>query len=131
MPFTDPIADMITRIRNAQMAGLETVNVQHSKIKENILYILKDEHFIEDYEIIENNKKKEIKIILKYYNKKPVISHIRRISKPSRRIYIKSSEIKPVMNNRGIAILSTSKGLMISRKAKKLGVGGEVILEVW
>lgn len=131
MSLTDPIADMITRIRNAQMAGIEEIKVQHSKIKENILFILKDEHFIEDYEVIENNKKKEIKIILKYYNKKPIISHIRRISKPSRRIYIKSSEIKPVMNNRGIAILSTSKGLMISRKAKKLGLGGEVILEVW
>ncbi len=131
MSMSDPISDMITKIRNAQMANISSVKVYHSKIKENILKILKHEHFIENYEVIENNKKKEIIIHLKYYNKKPVITHIRRISKPSRRIYVKYEDIKPVLNNRGISIISTSKGLLVNKQAKKLGVGGELILEVW
>ncbi|MFN3603978.1 MAG: 30S ribosomal protein S8 [Leptonema sp. (in: bacteria)] len=131
MAMSDPIADMITKIRNAQRVNIETIKVQYSRIKENILSILKDEHFISKYEIIEENNKKFIIVYLKYNNKRPVITHIRRISKPSRRIYIKANEIKPVLNNRGISIVSTSKGIMIGRKAKKLGVGGEVLIEVW
>lgn len=128
----DPIADMITRIRNAQMSKHEEVKVSHSRLKEEILKILKHEGFIRDYEVIDLGKnKKEVLIKLKYYNNKPVITAIERISKPGRKIYIKASEIQPVMNNRGIAILSTSKGVMISRKAKKLGVGGEYLIKVW
>lgn len=131
MSMSDPISDMITKIRNAQNSNITMVKVYHSKIKENILKILKEEHFIEKYDVIENNKKKEIIIHLKYHNKMPVISHIKRISKPSRRIYIKAEDIKPVLNNRGISIISTSKGIVNNKQAKKLGLGGEMLLEVW
>ncbi len=131
MAVTDPIADMITKIRNAQMAKHEEVEVRYSKIKEEILKTLKNDGFISDYKVVRNNNKANIIIKLKYYNNKPVISGIEKISKPGRRIYIKASELQPVMNNRGIAILTTSKGIMTGRKAKKLGIGGEYLIKVW
>lgn len=132
MSLTDPIADMLTRIRNAQMAKHDEVKTAYSRVKEEILRILKDQGFIEDYQVLDlGNNKKDILIRLKYYNNKPVISHIERVSKPGRKIYIKASEIQPVLNNRGIAIVSTSRGIMTGRKAKKLGIGGEYLLKVW
>jgi len=131
MAISDPIADMLTRIRNAQMAKHEEVKVQYSKIKEEILKILKNDGFILDYQVVRDGNKADIIIKLKYYNNKPVIAGLERISKPGRRIYIKAEEIHPVMNNRGLAIVSTSKGIMPARMAKKLGIGGEVILKVW
>ena len=131
MGISDPIADMLTRIRNAQLAKHEEVKVQYSKIKEEILKILKDYGFISDYQVLRENNKADIIIKLKYYNNKPVIAGLERVSKPGRRIYIKAEEIHPVMNNRGIAIVSTSKGIMPAMMAKKLGIGGEVILKIW
>jgi len=131
MAISDPIADMLTRIRNAQMAKHEQVQVQYSRIKEEILKILKNSGFISDYQVLRNGNKADIIIKLKYYNNKPVIAGLERVSKPGRRIYIKAEEIHPIMNNRGLAIVSTSKGIMPAMKAKKLGIGGEVILKVW
>ncbi len=126
----DPIADMITRIKSAQTARKEIVEVQYSKIKEKILEILKDEGFIENYEIKNEGRKSFIIIHLRYYNNKPVIHSIKRVSKPSRRLYIKVKDIQPIKNNMGIQILSTSKGIMTSRKAKTMCCGGEILVEV-
>ncbi len=131
MPIIDPIADMLTRIRNAQMAKHEEVKVQHSRVKEEILKILKNDGFIEDYKVLTEKNKKDIIIKLRYYKQKPVIEGIERVSKPGRKIYIKSYELKPVMNNRGLSIISTSKGIMTGRKAKQLGIGGEYLLKIW
>ncbi|GIX42833.1 MAG: 30S ribosomal protein S8 [Leptospiraceae bacterium] len=131
MAMSDPIAEMLTKIRNAQMAKHEEITVRYSKIKEEILKILKNDGFILDYKVLKVANKSDLKIKLKYYNKKPVISGIVRVSKPGRRIYVKAEELQPVMNNRGVAIISTSKGLMPGRKAKKLGIGGEYLLKVW
>ncbi len=131
MAVTDPIADMITKIRNAQKSKHEEVQVKYSKLKEEILKTLKNDGFINDYKVIKENNKANIIIKLKYYNNKPVITGIEKVSKPGRKIYVKAEELKPVMNNRGLAIITTSKGIMPGRKAKKLGIGGEYLIKVW
>lgn len=131
MAVTDPIADMITKIRNAQKSKHEEVEVKYSKLKEEILKTLKNDGFITDYKVIKENNKTSIIIKLKYYNNKPVITGIEKVSKPGRKIYVKAEELKPVMNNRGLAIITTSKGIMPGRKAKKLGIGGEYLIKVW
>ncbi|TYP50321.1 30S ribosomal protein S8 [Thermosediminibacter litoriperuensis] len=132
MAITDPIADMLTRIRNANDAGHPTVEIPCSSIKKAIAATLKEEGFIQDYEVIEDGKQGVIKIHMKYGpNKEKIITGIKRISKPGLRIYVRKDQIPRVLGGLGIAILSTSKGIMTDKKARKEGVGGEVICYVW
>lgn len=132
MAMTDPIADFLTRIRNANSVGHKTVSAPSSKTKEAIAEILKREGFIKNYEIIEDNKQNEIKISLKYgRNQEQVISGIKRISKPGLRIYAKSEDVPKVLNGLGIAIISTSNGVITDKEARQQGVGGEVLAYVW
>ncbi len=131
MSIADPIADMLTRIRNASMAGFKKVQVPDSKQKRIILDILKKEGFIRDYQIEKVRKISEIQVELKYHNGFPVIHTMKRISKPSLRYYEKASEFRPVRNNLGISIVSTSRGIMTSTMAKELNLGGEVLCKVW
>lgn len=131
MVMTDPIADMLTRIRNANQERHETVKVPGSKMKIKIAEILKEEGFIKDFTIEEDGVKKTIVITLKYNGNERVITGLRRISKPGLRIYAKVDEVPKVLNGLGIAILSTSKGVMTDKEARAQKVGGEVIAYVW
>ncbi len=130
MMVTDPIADMLTRIRNASRAKHETVSMPASKEKIEIAEILKNEGFIENYQVSEEAKK-QIVITLKYANNEKVISGIKRISKPGLRITVGVDRLPRVLNGLGIAIISTSKGMMTDKEAKRAHVGGEVIAYVW
>jgi len=129
---TDPIADMLTRVRNAIKEGHLKVDIPSSKIKVSITKILKDEGFIKNFKIIDSsNKQKILRVYLKYpETSQSAILCLSRISKPGRRIYIKAEDLKPVSNNIGIWILSTSKGVITNKAAKKLNVGGEVLCEI-
>lgn len=127
MSMSDPIADMLTRIRNAQSVEKSTVKMPSSKVKLAIAEVLKDEGYIDDFAIDANNGKPELKLGLKYYAGRPVIEKIERVSRPGLRIYKSSQELPKVMNGLGIAIISTSGGLMTDRKARANGVGGEVL----
>jgi len=131
MSLTDPIADMLTKIRNAGRAKHANCKVDKSNIKVAILDILKDEGFIVGYSENQEEKKSALQVNLKYDgNKKPVIREINRISKPGRRVYVPKEEVVPVKSNMGISIISTSKGIMTNKKAVKLNIGGEVICTV-
>ena len=128
MSMSDPIADMLTRIRNAQSAEKISVAMPQSKIKSAIAQVLKDEGYIEDFSVnAENVSKPVLEIGLKYYAGKPVIERIERVSRPGLRIYKAAREIPQVMNGLGVAIVSTSRGVMTDRKARSSGVGGEVL----
>ncbi len=130
--MTDPIADMLARIRNAYRVHHKKVEVPASKIKLAIAKILKEEGYIEDYQFVQEGPQGKIEIILKYdENKRPVIAGMRRISKPGRRVYVKKEELPKVMGGYGIAIISTSQGILTDEEARKRGIGGEVICEVW
>ena len=130
--MTDPIADMLTRIRNANVMRYKEVEVPASKIKVEIARILKDEGFISDYKIKKNNVQNIIVLNLKYgQNKERVITGLKRISKPGLRVYAKAEEIPSVLNGLGIAIVSTSKGLMTDNEARKESLGGEVLAYIW
>ena len=132
MTMTDPIADMLTRIRNANTVGHETVEVPASKMKISIAQILKDEGYIKNFEVIEDNKQGMINIALKYgANKERVISGLKKISKPGLKVYAKKDEVPKVLGGLGIAIISTSKGVISDKAAREQGVGGEVICYVW
>ena len=131
MQITDAIADMLTRIRNAGTAGHPTVMVPASNLKKAIAQILVDEGYIASFETIEDDKQGMIKITLKYAAKKHVISGIQRISKPGLRVYADKENLPKVLGGIGIAIISTSKGVMTDKAARKLGVGGEVMAYVW
>lgn len=132
MAMTDPIADFLTRIRNANSVGHKTVSAPSSKAKEAIADILKREGFIKNYEITEDNKQNEITVFLKYgHNREKVITGIKRISKPGLRIYAKSEEVPKVLNGLGIAIISTSNGVVTDKEARQQGVGGEVLAYIW
>ena len=132
MVTTDPIADMLTRIRNAGQAKFKTVDVPASNIKRDIAEILFNEGYIKSYEEIKNDNQGIIRITLKYTEKgKKVISGLRRISKPGLRIYASKEALPKVLNGLGIALISTSKGIMTDKKARELGVGGEVLAYVW
>ena len=129
---TDPIADMLTRIRNANMVSHEKVEMPSSKLKVELAKLLKEEGFITDYEVKEVGKFKVLTEILKYdMNKKPVITKLERISKPGLRNYSKAKNLPKVLGGMGIAIVSTSKGLLTDRKARKENIGGEIICYVW
>lgn len=130
MSMSDPIADMLTRIRNAQMAKKISVSVPYSKIKSAIAEVLKDEGYIVDWKKKGSENQNIIEMTLKYYANFPVIEKIKRISKPGLRIYKPAAEIPEVMNGLGIAIVSTSKGVMTGKKAREVGVGGEILCEV-
>jgi small subunit ribosomal protein S8 len=127
MSMTDPIADMLTRIRNAQMVRGNSVTMPSSKLKAAIAQVLKDEGYIENFAIRPNAGKPELDINLKYYAGEPVIEKIERVSKPGLRIYRGRDDIPKVMNGLGVAIVSTSRGVMTDRKARAAGVGGEVL----
>ncbi len=132
MSMTDPIADLLTRIRNALAAEKRWTDVPSSQMKKRVVYILKEESYIEDFIFIKDGIKENIRIFLKYdYQGKPVIDGIVRISKPGCRIYVNSSQIPRVLDGLGIAILSTSKGVISNKTAKNLKVGGEHICNVW
>ncbi|MCD6550591.1 30S ribosomal protein S8 [bacterium] len=129
--MTDPIADMLTRIRNAQLAAKEEVRIPFSKLKYNIAKILEENKFIERADRTGRQARKSIKIYLKYTHGKPAISGLRRVSKPGRRVYLPVKKIKRVKEGYGIAIISTPKGLMTDKEARRQKVGGEILCEIW
>ncbi len=132
MAFTDPIGDMFSRIRNAQMRSLNSVEIPSSNFRKNILEILKTEGYIKDYFIgKKENNKINLKITLKYYEGDPVIKEIKRISKPGRRVYSRANSLPKVMNGLGLAIISTPKGVMSDTEARKQNIGGEIICRVF
>ncbi|HNT24479.1 MAG TPA: 30S ribosomal protein S8 [Anaerolineales bacterium] len=138
MSLTDPIADMLTRIRNAVLAGHSTVAMPNSKIKASIAQILKEEGYISGIEIVEDSKQpvqKILRIRLKYIGerreRKPVITGLERISRPGSRVYTGKQEIPWILSGMGIAIVSTPKGVMTGQRARQLGVGGEILCKVW
>ena len=130
MSMTDPIADMLTRIRNGQRAEKQSVAMPASKVKAAIAQVLKDEGYVDDFAIRELEGRPTLEISLKYYAGKPVIEKIERVSRPGLRIYRPKDELPKVMNGLGVAIVSTSRGVMTDRKARGLGVGGEVLCVV-
>ncbi|WP_020651326.1 30S ribosomal protein S8 [Solimonas variicoloris] len=127
MSMTDPIADFLTRIRNAQAARKKQVSSPSSKIKEAIAAVLKDEGYIADYSVVTDGAKKTITLALKYFEGKPVIERIERISKPALRVYKGKDELPKVLGGLGVAIVSTPKGVVSDRKARAAGLGGEVL----
>jgi small subunit ribosomal protein S8 len=127
MSMSDPISDMLTRIRNAQMVGHVEVDMPASKLKAAIAQVLRDEGYIEDYAVREDGTMRQLRIGLKYYAGRPVIERLERVSRPGLRVYKGRHDIPRVMNGLGVAILSTSQGVMTDRKARATGVGGEVL----
>ena len=128
---TDPIADMLTRLRNAAQARHRRVDMPISKLKIEIARLLKDNHYIHDYKVLEDEAHGVLRLHLKYYQEKPVIRELTRVSKPGLRKYVSVEEIPRVRNGLGIAILSTSKGVMTDREAREARVGGELLAIVW
>jgi len=132
MSMTDPIADLLTRVRNALIARHDRVDVPASKIKVAIVRIMKDEGFIKNFKVSKDNKQGMIRIFLKYSDRNsPVINGLERVSKPGRRVYQKSAEIVPVLSGLGVAIVSTSAGVMTDKEARRQNVGGEMICQIW
>lgn len=131
MSMSDPIADMLTRIRNASKAKFASVDIPGSKLKLELARILKEEGYIKNYKFTEDGKQGVLRVYLKYQGNNGTIYGIQRVSKPSRRVYVKSKDIKPVLNGTGVAIISTPKGLLTDKAARKENVGGEVICTVW
>ena len=132
MSMTDPIADLLTRLRNAQRAGLETVELPASKLKARICHVLLEEGFVREVTSKADGVQGKITVTLKYdHEKRPCINEIKRISKPGLRRYVKHSDIPKVMNGLGVALLSTSKGVMVDREARKLSLGGELLASIW
>jgi small subunit ribosomal protein S8 len=130
MSMSDPISDLLTRIRNAQMVSKATVSVPSSKVKVAIAQVLKDEGYIDGFQVKSENGKAELLITLKYYAGRPVIERIERVSRPGLRVYKASAAIPQVMNGLGVAIVTTPQGVMTDRKARATGVGGEVLCYV-
>jgi small subunit ribosomal protein S8 len=128
---TDPIADMLTRIRNAQMARHRRVDMPVSKLKTEVARLLKDNHYIHEFKILDDGRFGTLRLYLKYYQDKPVIRELKRVSKPGLRKYVGSQEIPRVRNGLGMAVLSTSRGVMTDREARSAKVGGEVLAIVW
>jgi small subunit ribosomal protein S8 len=132
MSMTDPVADLLTRIRNAQRAGLEELDLPASKMKQRICEVLRDEGFVREVSVKKDDVQGTLHVVLKYdEGKRPAISEIRRQSKPGLRRYVRHTEIPKVMNGLGIAILSTSKGVLVDREARKQHLGGELLATVW
>ncbi|MEA4883214.1 MAG: 30S ribosomal protein S8 [Clostridia bacterium] len=132
MVLTDPIADMLTRIRNANIVNHEVVEVPASRIKEQLALIMKAEGYIRDFDIVHGDVQNVIKISMRYGpNKQKVIRGLKRISKPGLRVYVSRDEVPKVLNGLGVAVISTSRGLMTDRQAREAGLGGEVICYMW
>ncbi len=129
--MTDPIADMLTRLRNAGTAGHKWVDMPVSKLKAEVAELLKDNHFVYDFKVLDDGRFGVLRIYLKYHEEGPVIRHLERVSRPGRRRYVGVSEIPRVRNGLGMAILSTSQGLLTDRGARKEGVGGELMALIW
>lgn len=128
---TDPISDMLTQIRNALLLKKEAIEIPHSKVKRELSKALKENGYISDYYEVSDDKFKKIKLILKYSKKGPAIQGMKRVSKPSRRVYVQHGNIPRVMGGLGIALVSTSKGIVTGHQARRLNVGGEVLCFVW
>jgi small subunit ribosomal protein S8 len=132
MGMTDPVADMLTRVRNASGAKFAKVDIPSSKLKVQIARILKDEGYIKNFKVIKDNRQGILRIYLRYDDKnRGVIQHLVRVSRPSRRVYAGNDAIPKVLNGLGISILSTSKGILTDREARKQGVGGEIMCSLW
>ncbi len=131
MNITDPIADMLTRIRNANNVMHKSVDIPASKIKIRLAEILAEEGYINSFEVVEENSHKTIRVALKYHDEQKVISGLKRISKPGLRVYANKTEVPKVLGGLGIAVISTSQGIVTDKVARKLGIGGEVICYVW
>ena len=135
MSMSDPIADMLTRVRNALMREHPTVSIPHSKIKESLANVLKDEGYIEDFSILPEKPQQVIQLKLKYVggrrDRQSVITGLERVSRPGRRVYVGKKDIPWVLSGMGIAVLTTSKGIMTGQQARHQGVGGEVICKIW
>jgi small subunit ribosomal protein S8 len=131
MPVTDPIADFLTRVRNATRAKKPRVEIPASKMKVGLTEILKNTGYVIDYEIIDDNKQKKINLVLKYKNGIPAITGLKRISKPGLRVYKAADKLPRVLNGLGTAVISTPKGLLTDKEARNLLVGGEVICYIW
>jgi small subunit ribosomal protein S8 len=131
MVMTDPIADMLTRIRNANQMKHETVDVPASKVKTQILEVLKKEGYIVGYKVVKGDVQDTLRVTLKYLANERVVKGLKRISKPGLRVYAKNTEIPKVLNGLGIAVISTSNGIMTDREARKQKVGGEILAYVW
>ncbi len=132
MSFSDPIADMLTRIRNAGKAKFNSVDIPGSRIKTDMAGVLKNEGYIRNYKFIKDGKQGILRIYLKYDKEQnPVIRELARVSKPSRRVYVAKDEIAPVYSGTGIAIISTSRGVLTDKEARKESVGGEVLCHIW
>lgn len=132
MPLTDPIADMLTRIRNATLAKHDSVSITGSQLKVNIAKILKEEGFIKDYELQRDGVRRTLKLWLSYTGKKdPVMAGVKRVSKPGLRVYTKGKEMPRVLGGMGLAIVSTPRGVMTAEQARRLNVGGEVLCFIW
>lgn len=129
--MTDPIADMLTRVRNAAGAKQKRVDMPVSKLKTEIAKILKDNHFIQDYKILDDGKHGVLRVYMRYFEDRPVIRHLERVSRPGRRIYKSAADLPKVRGGLGIAIVSTSQGIMSDRQARANKVGGEVMALVW
>lgn len=131
MVMTDPIADMLTRIRNANAMKHETVDMPASKLKTQILEVLKKEGYILGYKVVKGDVQDTLRVSLKYLANERVVKGLKRISKPGLRVYAKNTEIPKVLNGLGIAVISTSKGLLTDREARKQNVGGEILAYIW
>lgn len=129
--MTDPIADMLTRIRNASQAKHRRVDMPVSKLKTEVARILKESHFIQDYKVLDDGRFGVLRVYLRYFDDRPVIRSMQRVSRPGRRIYKGATDLRPVRNGLGIAIVSTSQGMMSDRQARQAKVGGEVMALVW
>ncbi|MGH2390718.1 MAG: 30S ribosomal protein S8 [Chloroflexota bacterium] len=132
MQLSDPVGDMLTRLRNGLMARHVTVDIPHSNMKERIAGILRDEGFVRDYDVERDGAKATLRVTLKYTpTRRPVMTHLRRLSKPGLRIYAGKDHIPRVLGGMGVVIVSTSRGMITGRQARRLGVGGELICEIW
>jgi small subunit ribosomal protein S8 len=135
MSMSDPIADMLTRIRNGTMRQHESVSMPHSQMKERVAEVLREEGYIEDYQVLPDEPSQTLRMRLKYVgdrrNRRPVINGLKRVSTPGRRVYVRKGEIPWVLSGMGTAIVTTSRGVMTGQKARRLGIGGEVICKVW
>ncbi len=131
MSMTDPIADFLTRLRNAAIARQRRVDVPASNLKKAITKILYEQHYIDKYSELETDTQGTIRIYLRYYNGKPVLSGLKRISVPGRRVYAGATELPRVLNGLGVAIVSTNRGVMTDKDARRLNVGGEIICYIW
>lgn len=131
MVMTDPIADMLTRIRNANQMKYETVDMPASKLKKEILEVLKQEGYVLGYKVIKKDVQDTLRVTLKYLSNERVVKGLKRISKPGLRVYAKNNEVPKVLNGLGIAVISTSRGIMTDREARKQKIGGEILAYVW